>query len=63
MALFRKTPRSASAVALTATELLVLPRDRLEWLIRNRPHLTLEVLKELSDQVVAGDRSRVEDSV
>ncbi|MET0850561.1 MAG: trypsin-like peptidase domain-containing protein [Candidatus Rokuibacteriota bacterium] len=63
MALFRKTPRSASAVALTATELLVLPRDRLEWLIRHRPHLTLEVLKELSDQVVAGDRSRVEDAV
>jgi S1-C subfamily serine protease/rhodanese-related sulfurtransferase len=63
MALFRKTPRSASAIALTATELLVLPRDRLEWLIRHRPHLTLELLKQLSDQVVAGDRSRAEEAL
>lgn len=62
MALFRKTPRSASAIAVTEAELLVLRRERLEWLIRNRPHLTLELLKQLSDQVVSGDRSRAEDT-
>jgi CRP/FNR family transcriptional regulator, cyclic AMP receptor protein len=62
MALFRKAPRSASAVATTAAELLVLRGDRLEWLIRNRPHLTLELLKQLSDQIVSGDRNRAEET-
>ncbi len=53
MAMFRKAPRSAAAVAVTDAELLVIRYERLEWLIRNRPHLTLEVLKRLSDQVVS----------
>jgi hypothetical protein len=30
-------------------------RERLEWLIRNRPELTLELLKWLSDQIVSRD--------
>ena len=55
MALFRKAPRSASAVALTDAELLVLQNERLGWLIRNRPELTLELLKRLSDQIVSRD--------
>jgi S1-C subfamily serine protease/rhodanese-related sulfurtransferase len=58
MALFRRAPRSASAVAATDVELLVVRGERLEWLIRNRPQLTLEVLKRLSDQVVSADRER-----
>jgi S1-C subfamily serine protease/rhodanese-related sulfurtransferase len=58
MALFRKAPRSASAVAATDVELLVVRSERLEWLIRNRPQLTLEVLKRLSNQVVSTDRDR-----
>lgn len=58
MALFRKAPRSAAAVAVTPVELLVIRDERLEWLIRNRPQLTLEVLKRLSDQIVSGDRDR-----
>ena len=29
--------------------------ERLEWLIRNRPELTLELLKHLSDQIVSMD--------
>src|SRR5213079_1182310 len=37
LALFRKGPRSASAVATAETELLVIKDERLEWLIRNRP--------------------------
>jgi len=60
MALFRKAPRSANAVALTDVELLVIRSERLEWLIRNRPHLTLEVLKRLADLVVTTDRGRAE---
>ena len=55
MALFRHAPRSAAAVAVTEAELLVMRRERLEWLIRNRPELTLELLKWLSDQIVSRD--------
>jgi hypothetical protein len=36
-------------------ELLVMRNERLEWLIRNRPELTLELLKHLSDQIVSKD--------
>jgi S1-C subfamily serine protease/rhodanese-related sulfurtransferase len=53
MALFRHAPRSAAAVAVTEVELLVMRNERLEWLIRNRPELTLELLKHLSDQIVS----------
>jgi rhodanese-related sulfurtransferase len=55
MALFRHAPRSAAAVAVTEVELLVMQSERLEWLIRNRPELTLELLKDLSDQIVSMD--------
>ncbi len=58
MALFRRAPRSAAAVAATAVELLVVRSERLEWLIRNRPQLTLEVLKRLSNQIVSADKDR-----
>src|SRR5438445_527598 len=60
MALFRKGPRSASAIAGSDTELLVIRDERLEWLMRNRPQLTIEVLKELSNLVVATDKERAE---
>ncbi|MFQ5830099.1 MAG: cyclic nucleotide-binding domain-containing protein [Candidatus Methylomirabilia bacterium] len=49
MALFRKAPRSADAVARTDVQLLVIRAEKLEWLIQNRPQLTLEILKRLSD--------------
>jgi S1-C subfamily serine protease/rhodanese-related sulfurtransferase len=51
MALFRKAPRSAGMVAMTDVELLVIKQERLEWLIRNRPQVTFEILKGLSDLV------------
>jgi CRP-like cAMP-binding protein len=56
MALFRHAPRSAAAVAVTETELLVIRNERLEWLIRNRPELTLELLKQFSDQIVSREQ-------
>jgi CRP/FNR family transcriptional regulator len=62
MALFRKAPRSADVVAASDVELLVIKGERLEWLIRNRPELTLEVLKRLSNWVVSTDRERAESS-
>jgi hypothetical protein len=45
-------------VATTDTELLVITYERLEWLIRNRTQLTLEILKRLSELVVATDAQR-----
>jgi S1-C subfamily serine protease/rhodanese-related sulfurtransferase len=58
MALFRGGPRSADAVAVTDVELLVLKNERLDWLIRNRPQLTIEVVRRLSNWVVQTDRER-----
>jgi rhodanese-related sulfurtransferase len=58
MSLFRKAPRSADAVAADDIELLIITHERLEWLIRNRAQLTLEILKRLSELVVATDAER-----
>jgi len=58
LALFLKSPRSASAVAVSDTELLIIKNDRLEWLIFNRPQLTMEILKHLSALVVSTDAQR-----
>jgi rhodanese-related sulfurtransferase len=58
MALFRKGNRSATVVAAEDVELLVIKEERLEWLIRNRPQLALELLKNLSNLVVATDQER-----
>jgi len=63
MALFRKSAtRSAGAVAQTDVELLVIKSERLDWLIRNRPQLTIELLRQLSEMVVATDAERAERS-
>lgn len=51
MALFRRAPRVASAVAATEVQLLVIKTEQLDWLIRNRPQVTSEILKRLSDWV------------
>ncbi len=59
MAVFRgNARRSASAVATEDVELLVIKEERLEWLVRNRPQLALELLKRLSNMVVATDQER-----
>jgi len=52
--------RSATAVASEDVELLVIKEERLEWLIRNRPQLTAELLKRLSNLVVATDQERAQ---
>jgi rhodanese-related sulfurtransferase len=58
LALFRNAPRSADAVATSDVELLIIKNERLEWLIRNRPQLTIEMLKRLSDTIVRTDAER-----
>jgi len=61
MAIFRGSARrSASAVAADDVELLVIKEERLEWLVRNRPQLALELLKNLSNLVVATDQERAQ---
>ena len=58
VALFREAPRSADAVAATDVELLVIKSERLDWLIQNRPQLTREIVRRLSNWVVQTDRER-----
>ena len=58
MALFRQGARSADAIAQTDVELLVLKNERLDWLIRNRPQLTIEIIRNLSNLIVKSDRER-----
>src|SRR5919109_2783716 len=58
MALFRNAPRSADIVAQTDVELLVIKNERLDWLIRNRPQLTIEIIRRLSNWIVQSDRER-----
>jgi plasmid maintenance system antidote protein VapI len=43
-------------VAASEVDLLVIKQERLEWLIRNRPEVTLEMLKHLSDALDAASR-------
>jgi S1-C subfamily serine protease/rhodanese-related sulfurtransferase len=52
--------RSATAVAADDVELLLIKEERLEWLIRNRPQLALELLKRLANLVVATDQERAQ---
>jgi rhodanese-related sulfurtransferase len=54
LALIREMPRSAGAVAATDVQLLVIDRQHLDWLIRNRPELTLEILKRMSGWLAEG---------
>jgi CRP/FNR family transcriptional regulator, cyclic AMP receptor protein len=58
LALFRKASRSTDAVAVGDVELLVIRNERLDWLIRNRPQLTLAILKRLADMLVETDVDR-----
>jgi len=51
MALFRKGKRSADIIAATDVDLFVIKNERLEWLIHNRPEVTMEILRSLSDAV------------
>ena len=51
MAMFRKAPRSARAIAGTDVQLIIIKAEQLDWLIRNRPQFTTEILKRLSDWV------------
>jgi rhodanese-related sulfurtransferase len=58
LSLLRDAVRSADLIAHTDVELLVIKNERLDWLIRNRPQLTIEVLRRLANMIVNTDRER-----
>jgi S1-C subfamily serine protease/rhodanese-related sulfurtransferase len=58
LAFFLEGPRSTDAIAASDVELLVIPAERLDWLIHNRPALTKEILRRLAEWVVTSDRQR-----
>ena len=58
IAFFREGPRSTDAIAASDVELLVIPTERLDWLIHQRPALTKEILRRLAEWVVMSDRDR-----
>ena len=58
MALFRQAPRSANAFAVSDVEVLVLKTERLDWLMRNRPQLSMEIVKRMANWVVQTDHER-----
>jgi hypothetical protein len=39
-------------------ELLVIKSERLDWLMRNRPQLSMEIIKRMANWVVQTDRER-----
>jgi S1-C subfamily serine protease/rhodanese-related sulfurtransferase len=58
LGLFRRAPRSLDAVATSDVELIVIRNERLDWLIRNRPQLTIELLRRLAEMIVETDADR-----
>lgn len=58
LAMFRESPRSTDAIAQTDVELLIIKNERLDWLIRNRPQLTIELLRRLANWIAQSDRER-----
>jgi CRP-like cAMP-binding protein len=57
VALFGDAPHSATAVALERTTLLIVAANHLEDLIRARPTLAIEIIRQLARMAsAAGDR-------
>lgn len=56
IALFRDAPHSATAVALDAVALLVIPANRLEYLVRTHPGLAIALIRQLA-RMAAGNTS------
>jgi len=54
VALFRDAPHSATAVAIEPVIVLVIPRDRLEDMVRAHPDLALALIRQLA-RMAAGE--------
>jgi CRP-like cAMP-binding protein len=53
LGLFGGSPRSASAVALEAVTLVVIPVRRLNYLVRTNPSLAVAIIRDLSAKLLA----------
>jgi CRP-like cAMP-binding protein len=59
LGLFGNVPRSATAVAATAVTLVVIPANRLDYLVRNNPSLAVAIIRDLTVKLLAAEgRSR-----
>jgi len=52
-ALFRKAPRSATAIAAEPVTLMVLPANRLEHMVRSNPLLAMAIVRDLITRLLA----------
>jgi CRP/FNR family transcriptional regulator len=55
LALFRNSPRSATAIAAEPVTLLLIPANRLEGLVRSNPALAMAIIKDLSGRMLAAE--------
>jgi len=51
MALIDQAPRTATAVALTACKLAVIPEKRFLFLVQTTPHFALQLMKVMADRL------------
>ncbi len=58
VALFRGGPHSATAVALEAVTVLVIPADRLEDMVRTNPELALALIRQLARMAAGAEPAR-----
>lgn len=55
LGLFGNSPRSATAVAAAPVTLVVIPRKRLNHLVRTNPALAVAIIRDLSRKLLATD--------
>ena len=61
LGLFGKSPRSATAVALEAVTLVVIPARKLDQLVRANPALAVAIIRDLSLKLLATDELLAEE--
>jgi CRP/FNR family transcriptional regulator len=55
IALFRNAPRSATAIAVEAVTLMVIPANRLDHLVRANPALAIALIRDLATMMLAAE--------
>ena len=55
LALFRHSPRSATAIAADAVTLMVIPANRLDHMVRSNPALAVALIRDLANRMLAAE--------
>lgn len=55
LALWRNAPRSATAIAIDAVTLMVIPANRLEHMMRSNPALAVALIRDLANRMLAAE--------